>query len=159
MAQTALGNNARKEVQTLLEKNNGVLTPQDVLKWAKRRKKSAVYQWLQTQGAFDSEKALLYTQLSFCRMLIVRVKVVVPDGAGQVKRIRAAVSLADERHNNGGGYRFTPKVMADDEMRERMRVTFVKELEAFERKYAAFSKLEPFVGVFQAIAQARDQAG
>ena len=138
-----------EEVRSLLADNQG-LTARQLLTWAKRHKKSSLYQWLESQGAFDPKRAIEYTGLSFCRMVITRVKIEIPKGSGKMLRVRAAVSLPTDR-KNGNGYRYTPHVLANDEQRREALEQFARDQEALLKKYEMYAELEPFAEVFRAM--------
>lgn len=149
MSKSSLNTLMHKEICVLLSENEG-LTPRSLLTWAKRHKKSSLYQWLETQGAFDPKKALEFTGLSFCRVALMRVKVEVVKGSGEILKVRAAVSLPSDR-KNGTGYRYTPYVLGNDEQRHEALAQFAKEQEALLKKYEMYSSLEPFAEVFRAM--------
>lgn len=149
MPKSELNTLMHEEVRSLLSENEG-LTPRSLLTWAKRHKKSALYQWLETQGAFDPKRALEFAGLSFCRMALTRVKIEIPKGSGQSIRVRAAVSLPSDRKNKNG-YRYTPHVLANEEQRQEALAQFAKDQEALLKKYEMYSGLEPFAEVFRAM--------
>lgn len=149
MPKTELNTLMHEEVRSILAGNEGV-TPRDLLTWAKSHKRSALYQWLETQGAFDPKRALEYTGLSFCRLALTRVKIELPKGSGESMRVRASVSLPSDR-KNGKGYRYTPHVLANDEKRKEALAQFAKDQEALLKKYEMYSGLEPFAEVFRAM--------
>lgn len=140
----------KKELHELCTDKGGIITPDDVIEYAKQHKSSVIRKRLDKAGAFDRATAIREWPRVCARQLITSVKIMVPDGAGDTFRIRAFTSLDQDRHE-GKGYRPTLSVMSDDEMFAQMEATFQKELSHFERRYALLASAKKYRPVFEAI--------
>lgn len=144
----------KAEMQGLCTKH-GLIKPSHIVAFAKRRKTSAIGKWMEKQGGFDPDKSMKAFQIALARQLIMRVKIVVPDGHGDVLRIRAYVSLDADRRT-GAGYRNAMSVLSEDEYRMQLAATFAHELAALETRYQTLRRIERFAPVFKAIADVTD---
>lgn len=136
----------RKELDDILQEK-GSLKAEDIFEFAKTNKGSAIHTWFEEHNAFDASRALEEWGMLLARRMIMRVRIVTPSGAGTMKRIRAYVSLLDDRMH-GVGYRNVITVLADDNLRHRLVETFRKDLEAFRKRYSELESLEPFGSLF-----------
>jgi len=131
------------------------LFPKEIVKFANRRKSSAIRQWLKHHGAYDADTAMQRWATELSRQLIVRVKLASVDGAGKVHRTRAFVSLLGDRRN-GRGYRAFAKVLTNDELLAELEETFIKELSNMQRRYDSLLRLERYRALFEAMIGASD---
>lgn len=126
----------KQELNTIKERNGGMLDPQAVVDFA-RNKKTALH----SQFCWDDSKAAQEYRLWQARMLI-RVQVVMlpqkPDTP-----IRAFVSLQNDRNN--GGYRAIDDVMASKHLRDSLIEQALRDMTTFQNKYQVLDEL---AGVF-----------
>ena len=128
------------ELHQLTTQHGGIVLPQKVVEFA-RDKDTALH------GAFewdDGEAAEKYRIQQARELLRVHVRMLLPNG--RPGNIRAFVSLTEDR-KNGGGYRPMIDVMGDAELRRRLVIDAIGELQAFERKYKNLTELS---AVFEA---------
>jgi len=85
--------------------------------------------------------------LEQARRLIAQIKVQVTTRAGEVRTVRAYVSLATDRVA-GGGYRPLVDVLGSAAWHEEMLRTALAELEALRKRFETLQELEP---IFRAI--------
>jgi len=144
----------KDELEAIRVANGGLLRPKDVCVRA-FDDESHLHGWFEAQGAFDPAKAVEEYQLTLARRLIVRVNVVIPETLNKSVLVRAYTSLDSERQS-GGGYRATLEVLSDDDLRAMMLDTAMRELAAFQRKYARLDALTPLFASIETIAGQRD---
>ena len=138
------------ELRALLEKNGGTVSKKNVVAYAKRNKTSSVRAWMDEKGAFDPKKAIEAYSLALAQSLLMSVTILTPEGAGEVFRIRAYVSLATDR-KTGAGYRDVMDVMSNEASMAELEALFLSDLSAFERRYDVIRKAGRFADVFAAI--------
>ncbi len=131
------------------------LFPKEIVKFANRRKSSAIRAWLEEHGAYDENVAMTRWAGELSRRLIVRVKLASVDGAGKVHRTRAFVSLLGDRRN-GRGYRAMAKVMTNDELLSELEETFAQELSSMQKRYDSLLRLERYRALFEAMLEVSD---
>lgn len=151
-ARARVNRKLREELNGLLAQN-GTLKPEHIVGFAASRPDSALHAWMAARGAYDPQRAMAEHAKMLARELIMRVNIVIPDGAGQSRTIRNYVSLSYDR-KLGNGYRDALAVLSDDELRAQMEATFKGELLAFERRFQMLKDLEKYSPVFRAIRAA-----
>lgn len=129
------------ELEQIRGENDGLLPPRAVVEFARDPLTA-----LHGEFTWDDAVAAEERRLDQARRLI-RVMVTIEHIADKDRRVRAFVSVMDDRRMAGGGYRSTVEVMQDDERRERMLATALMELRAFKRRY---SVLQELASVFEA---------
>lgn len=128
-----LNSEARDELLSLSEQNDGVLMPESVVSAAKA-KSSPLHSYFTWDDTAAARKQRLYE----ARQLIACVVEYVP----QVEReVRAFVSIASERPG-GGGYRRTVRAMSDAAYRKEMLDMALQDLQRCEERYAAIRELQ-----------------
>jgi len=119
-----------------LEANNGTLTPQAVVQRAKN-KASALHDLF----SWDDKEAARLRRLDEARTIIMSVRVQLETRPDQPPvRVRAFVSLADDRLT-GGGYRSIQVVMSNPTQRAQLLRTAIQEFGALKKKYESLSEL------------------
>jgi hypothetical protein len=141
------------ELEEIRASNGGSLKPSDVLEFAKAHPESAAHHYFD----WDSEFAAEQWWLLQARALIVRAKVRIVDADKTVVSVRAYASLRDDRRE-GGGYRATVEVLADDTLRAQLVETALKELEALREKYDQLHELGPVFEVIDRVWRRRGAA-
>lgn len=125
---------------------DGVLRVEAVVE-AARSTESPLHTWFE----WDDTKAANEYRLEQARRLIRRVLVFVEFNGSEVP-VRAFISLAKDRKEDGGGYRTTVSVMADKDLRHSALSEALDDMVRFERKYRHLSDL---AGVLASMEQAK----
>ena len=124
------------------------LTPARVLERA-----SDASSALHPMFTWDDEEAGHAHRLSEARQIIRSVRVTILPQPGAVPiRVRAFVSLADDRIV-GGGYRPVVQVMSDPAQRAALLQTALCELGALQRRYAHLSELAQVFAALDTVAR------
>jgi len=146
MAVASAGGNRQKVELELaqLAKQNGLLRPEDVVKYASNPK-TALHECFTWD---DSEAAREY-RLWQARQLIGMVVTKENDG---LKGVRFYVSLNQDRLVKGGGYRAIRSVLGNAKLRQALLAEALADMKRFERKYESLKEL---AGVFAAMRAAR----
>ena len=131
----------KSELKALAKKNRGVLNPKKVVEFAKDPKTA-----LHSKFTWDNTKAATEYRLWQARE-IIRVSVTVLDGDD--KKVRAFVSLSQDRHGKGG-YRDIKDVLSSEELRIMMVNEILDEYYRIESKYNTYAELEP---IYKAVRQ------
>jgi len=134
------------ELEQIREANDGVLRAVDVVEYA-RDPGTALYQRFE----WNDTKAAEQYRLWQARELI---RVVVHTRPTNDASTRVYVSLADDRRNDGGGYRTLDEVMRSKTMREALLKQAHADMVRFETTYRQLSEL---ASVISAMRSARDQ--
>jgi hypothetical protein len=158
MAKAKVVDSVKKELHRLCDENDGLIKPSDVVEYAKANKDSEIRRRLDAVGAFDRETALREYPLICARRLIMSVKIMIPDGAGDVFRVRAFTSLDGDRVD-GTGYRPVMSVLSDGEMTKRMEATMLKELASMQARYSTFASMAKYRPVFDAMRKVTEKGG
>lgn len=125
-----------KELELIAKQNGGMINPEKVIAYAKKRKTSALHAWFNWD---DTEAAHQY-RLDQARK-IIRVNVTVM--GGDSKPVRAFVSLRSDR--GVGGYRRTIDVLASPALKADMLTEAKEEMEVFANKYRRLKELAPVI--------------
>ena len=133
------------ELEQVREANNGVLRPEDVVKFAKDKNTS-----LHSHFTWDDTEAAKQHRLWEART-VIRCSVTVAPSDN--KEFRTYVSLKSDRGEEGGGYRSTVEVLSRKESRDQLLKEALEELEGFEKRYRALAELS---GVFAASRKAQN---
>ena len=133
-----------EELEVIRGETGGLVPPQAIVDFARDSNTA-----LHDEFTWDDAKAAELRRLDEARRLI-RVMVVVQNIGDKDRKIRAFVSIMEDRRVAGGGYRFTPEVMRDEERRAMMLQTALRELRAFK---ARFAELQELAAVFEAIEE------
>jgi hypothetical protein len=132
-----------EELRQIAADHDGVLHPEDVVEFAKNPATvlHKAFQW-------DDEKAGHRYRLEQARH-IIRVTVTTLHPEGEEKRVRAFISLKDDRKkDHNGGYKETSRLIKTADGRKAILRTAMAELKIFREKYDYLSEL---AGIFQAI--------
>lgn len=131
-----------KELKLLAKKNGGLLDPKQVVAFARDVKTA-----LHTAFEWDNTKAAEQYRLDQARRLI-RVSVEVVRHKGKNITVQAFYSVDDDR-KDGAGYRSFSVLMMEEEGRESVLRTAIKELKSFQSKYKMLTELSK---VFEVIS-------
>lgn len=127
------------ELNLLLKKHGGILTPEDVLAQAEDPT-SALHGYF----TWNEQDAAHKWRLIEARQLITSIRML---QEGDTGKTRSLVSLNVDRYNHqGGGYRSLNDVMADPNLRQHLLETALSELNAIERKYRHIQELDTIWG-------------
>jgi hypothetical protein len=118
-----------------LKKRNQDLSPDDVLDYARRHPKSALYAAFERRGLWDDAVAAERARKAFARHLIIRVKVRVISGSGELAPVRALISLSEERDGTPS-YAARADVLSNAERLARLKRDAAKQIESVVRMYA-----------------------
>ena len=132
----------REELETIREKGNGFLRPQEVVEYARNPDTA-----LHSHFEWDDDEAAEKYRLVQARALIRVVVTVEPNTS---EKIRAYVSLMDDRHKEGG-YRVMAKVIDDVMLTDKLMEDAFKELSSFRRKYNILRSITGISGIMDAI--------
>jgi hypothetical protein len=127
--------NIRQELELIRKKSKGVLKAEDVVKYARNPKTA-----LHSRFEWNNAKAGYEYRLWQARELI-RISVLILPIHNKPVRVRAYVSLTDDRTERGGGYRSTIDVLLDKNQRKKLLKEAFEEMKRFEEKYAMLTEL------------------
>ena len=137
-----------QELQKIQQAGGGLLKAEDVVEFAKDPA-TALHSQFEWE---DTEAARLYRLQQARAVIRLHVRVIADDQAP----VRAFVSLKSDRAD-GGGYRATVDVLADEHMRTQLLQDALRDLHGLRKKYEALQALRP---VWEAMARvAGDAAG
>jgi hypothetical protein len=130
---------AKKEIDALIKKYDGAVTPKQVVDFARSDKTAlhALFTWDDSEAA---EKWRLHQARNVLRVTVTMLP-------NETIPSRVVVSLMPDRHA-GVGYRSMPTVLNDKEKSEQLLKDAMQELTTFKMKY---SRLKALVGVFAEI--------
>lgn len=120
------------ELDQIKTASGGVVSPKAVVDFARNRR-SALHSWFEWNDSAAAEKFRLHQ----ARLLINVLVTVVP---GTQISTQAYVSLAEDRHEDGG-YRAIVDVLSDEHLRGRLLAMALAELKAFRSKYRRLNEL------------------
>lgn len=124
----------RDEIELIRSRSDdGAVNPADVVEFAKNPKTA-----LHGEFTWDDSRAAVEHRLWQARQ-IIRVCVYYEPAVEQ--RIRAYISLPEDRGVDRPGYRRTTDIVRDREHRAAMLAMAMRELEFFQQKYAVLSEL------------------
>lgn len=133
----------RQELDALVERHGGTITPAQVVEFAADPGTAlhALFVW------DDSEAARRYREVQAAQYLRVVMRLIPREG-DEPTAVRAFVSLSVDRGT--GVYRPIVAVLSDDEQRAQLVQDAMRELAAFRRKYAHLEELASVFGVIDA---------
>lgn len=120
------------ELDQLKHASGGIVSPRAVVDFA-RNSRTALHSWFEWNNSAAAEKYRLHQ----ARLLINVLVTVVP---GTKIATQAYVSLAEDRHEDGG-YRAIVDVLSDADLRGRLLAMALAELRAFRSKYRRLQEL------------------
>lgn len=124
----------REEIELIRgQSDDGAVNPADVVAFAKNPKTA-----LHAEFIWDDSKAAIEHRLWQARQ-IIRVCVYYEPAVEQ--KIRAYISLPDDRGTDRPGYRRTTDIVHNADHRAAMLAMALRELEFFQQKYAVLSEL------------------
>lgn len=139
----------RAEIEALLGRSKGRLSPRRLYEWAMKNPGSAVHGWLKAQGCFEraEDVARRFGVLMAGRLMrTVKVTIVSPPSAPLV--VRVLTSLPADRGSKEGSYRSTARVLASEVLRSQLVAGVAKDLLAIRENNAHLHEL---AGVWEAI--------
>ena len=131
------------ELDALREQNGGTLKQQSIVDYA-RDPATALHSKFEWNDARGGEKFRLIQAQQLIRLYVIRQ----PEAETPT---RVIVSLQQDRHKNGPGYRGLNDVLRVPELRNNLLATALMELRAVQRKY---STLQELAEVWSALEQA-----
>ena len=131
-----------EELEQIAKLNGGMLNPEKVIAYAKKRKTSALHE----RFNWDDTEAAHQYRLDQARK-IIRVNVTVM--GSDTKPVRAFVSLRNDRGE--GGYRRTIDVLASPVLKADMLTEAKEEMEVFVNKYRRLKELAPVIAAIDAV--------
>ena len=134
----------KAELELIAKQNRGLINPKKVVEFAKDKKTA-----LHKKFTWDDTKAAYEYRLYQARELI-RVSVTVLDGGDT--RVRAFVSLNQDRHGRGG-YRSIRDVLSSEELRLMMVNEILEEYQRIEGKYNKYAELEPIYKAVRTVSK------
>lgn len=136
-----MNKNIKVELVEIARQNGGVLKAEDVVAHAENPE-SAMHSWF----TWEDTEAARQWRLHQARMLIRVTVVIAPD---KEDRVKAFVSMTDDRYNgDGGGYRVMADVLTDEDRRKQLLEEALLEANRWMQKYRRLTEL---AGVFAAI--------
>lgn len=146
----------QEEVELLTEQNNGELTPEIVVSWARSHRTSALYR----QFTWDDHKAAELYRLEQAGRIIRLCVTVVAQPRKTIKTdvcVRKYISLSSDRKKDGKTiYRPLVNVLSNKTQRQIMLADAFAELSALHRKYISLVELSP---VWLAVEEAQKRTG
>lgn len=138
--------NLKQILSSLAEVNDGVLTPEAVVDFA-RPKTSPLHSRFDWSDTSAARKYRIWQ----ARQLISVVVNYYEPKKGERLSVRAFVSLTGDRRD--GGYRDVNVVMADKDMRKQALADALNELALFKAKYAALTELAMVFAAIRKVKQ------
>ena len=139
-----LGRLRRQEIEALIDKHGGSVTPAQVVEYGKNPTTAlhGLFTWDDTEAAqrWREEQATQYLRIT--------VTVLKTDGADPT-RVRAFVSLPSDRGENG--YRRTVDVLHDPERRAEMLAHAANEYKQYRNRYKHLEELSAFFAAGDAV--------
>jgi hypothetical protein len=132
-----------QELEQVRAANGGVLRPADVVEFAMNPETV-----LHGRFEWDDTKAAEQYRLWQARELI---RVVVQTHPAKDAPTRVYVSLADDRGNDGGGYRTLDEVLRSKAMREALLAQAQGDMMRFEAKYHVLRELASVVAAMRSL--------
>lgn len=132
-------NPVKKELETIRQKNGGILDPEAVVEFA-RNPKTAMHSKFDWDDSSAGQKYRLWQARSIINVYVE----ILPQST---ESVRAYVSLPSDR-KQGGGYRALVDVLSNEDHRAELLGQALSEARLFQRKYQQLKELSP---VFAAI--------
>lgn len=139
----------KAELEKIRIKNNGILSPEDVVNEAKTN--SILHDYFD----WDDKKASHEWRLEQARKLIRVCVQMIETSAGKIP-LRVYVSLKGDRKFAGGGYRLMSSVLGDENSRRLLLVEALDEMNVFVEKYRQLKELEP---IFTKVKEIKKKLG
>ena len=123
-------NKIKKELEEIRKANNGLLRPEDVVRFAKNKNTA-----LHSRFTWDNNEAAERWRLEQASEIIRKVRVIVIPNKNQdrVVKVRKYVSLPSDR-KDGSGYREINKVLTEKELKLEYIKSVQDEFEQFRNK-------------------------
>jgi hypothetical protein len=125
---------------TKLVRLDGSLRPEDILDAAK----SAAHP-LHSCFVWDDTEAAARYRLLQAKALVRYVRIIIPTPEHRTIIVRMFASLPSDRFS-GAGYRTLSSVLSDEEKKRELVISALRELEAFQRRYANLQELAGVMG-------------
>ena len=130
-----LATTVRQELLYLEKANHGLVTPKNVVDFARSNPNSALHRKFE----WDDNKAAEAYRLHQARQIITMVLTVVKQTG---EKVQSYVSLRTDRYkNNDGGYRNIRTVLNHKDLRAQMLEDALAEMKVFRQKYESLSEL------------------
>lgn len=138
------------------------ISPDDVVEWAKAHKRSHLYAAFEANGLWDDATAADIARREFGRGLIQRYRINVTAATGGTYRVRAMVSLTEERQPNGRSYRSRQSVLNNEQRMAKLRRDFQRDVDSLVRRYADIltrSEIDSLYSIGAAVANESSGGG
>jgi len=112
------------------------ISPANVVTWAKRHKGSKLYKMFDRRGLWNDRTAAEAARLDFGRDVIQKYRVKVTAKDGETYRVRALVSLSEERETAAESYCLRSDVISDRARKRALLRDAARDLNSFRRRYA-----------------------
>jgi hypothetical protein len=132
------------ELHAIAARHGNILRPADVVE-AARDTESALHACFEWDDTVAAEQHRLWQARQLIRVVVIPCPQVGQD-------MRVFVSLAEDRHKSGGGYRMMVDVLADKAKRGALLAEALAELKRLQAKYGG---LEELAKVWKAVAKAQ----
>jgi hypothetical protein len=130
-----------------LKNDNGIISPQSAVAWARENPDSRLHAQLEWNDAVGAERYRVWQVRA-----LISVHVVDADGG------RRFVSLSiDRRHDGSNGYRELSDVVGQPNLREIMLKDALADLERMQERYKKLSELEPVWQQAEAVRKTRSR--
>lgn len=139
----------RAEITALLDKNDGQITAEQLVEYARSHPESALHRSFTWDDAEAAAKWRLEQAQQILRTYHVRIEV----GGNEPVTIRGVVSLPSDRGAEHL-YRSTIRVLSNEDQTQEMIEQAKRELAAFRAKYDMLRKIGKMSRVFEAIGEA-----
>ena len=110
------------------------ISPSDVVEWARSHPGSALHKAF--GKAWDDDHAAEQHRLHVARQLIANYRITVVGGDEKERRVRAVVSLVEERSPGARSYSHRGQVLSSEERTEKMRRQCADEIRSISERYA-----------------------
>lgn len=121
------------ELQALATRHNGLLRPDDVVRYAANPQTA-----LHSKFTWDDTAAAHQYRLWQAREIIQVAVTTVP---GLRRNFRVFVSMQDDRQEKGGGYRYMVSILGDKRRRERLLDEALSEFDRWKKRYEMLTEL------------------
>jgi hypothetical protein len=133
----------REELLFLSQKNEGLLSPQNIVEYAKNQNTL-----LHSKFEWNDEKAGYEYRLWQARKIISLEFEIIKSDDKDLKPVRLFISLKDDR-NCETGYRLITNVLTNEEYRGRMLKEALEELNRIREKYQMLTELAKVFAVIK----------
>ena len=125
---------AKAELDSIAKKNDNALSPQAVLKFARRAKSSALWKYFDDNGLWDDTQAAELARIEFSRRMIRQYTVRYVEGRAMTD-LRKWVSVTETRAPKTPSYLRREDIMSDEDKRIKFQRDLLRDLRSLIRRY------------------------